>query len=90
MTSTTPITGSIPLAGPEAPGTAGAVDHSGRNRLVISLMLAATFVVFLNETSLVVAIPRIMADLNIQPSTAQWLSTSFMLTMTVVIPITGD
>tara|TARA_R110002051_G_scaffold160867_4_gene232467 strand:+ start:361 stop:1755 length:1395 start_codon:yes stop_codon:yes gene_type:complete len=52
-------------------------------------MLAATFVVFLNETSLVVAIPRIMEDLNIQPSTAQWLSTSFMLTMAVVIPITG-
>lgn len=89
MTSTTPITGSIPLVEREATGSVGAVDHSGRNRLVISLMLAATFVVFLNETSLVVAIPRIMADLNIQPSTAQWLSTSFMLTMAVVIPITG-
>jgi len=89
MTSTAPITGNIalPTTGPTA--AAGNVDHSGRNRLVIALMLAATFVVFLNETSLVVAIPRIMEDLNIEPSTAQWLSTSFMLTMAVVIPITG-
>ncbi|QAV69192.1 DHA2 family efflux MFS transporter permease subunit [Salinibacterium sp. UTAS2018] len=93
MTSTAPITGSIPLAPPGASSSsssaAGAVDNSGRNRLVIALMLAATFVVFLNETSLVVAIPRIMEDLKIEPSTAQWLSTSFMLTMAVVIPITG-
>jgi DHA2 family lincomycin resistance protein-like MFS transporter len=89
MTSTAPITGSIPLLDSSDAGSEIAVDNSGRNRLVISLMLAATFVVFLNETSLVVAIPRIMADLSIEPSTAQWLSTSFMLTMAVVIPITG-
>ncbi|CAO1651109.1 multidrug efflux MFS transporter [Salinibacterium sp. NSLL150] len=89
MTSTAPITGSIPLFDPNDDGPASPVDNSGRNRLVIGLMLAATFVVFLNETSLVVAIPRIMEDLNIEPSTAQWLSTSFMLTMAVVIPITG-
>ncbi|EPR75427.1 putative transport protein [Leifsonia rubra CMS 76R] len=89
MTSTAPITGSIPLLTDGTRTNDAAVDNSGRNRLVISLMLAATFVVFLNETSLVVAIPRIMADLSIEPSTAQWLSTSFMLTMAVVIPITG-
>jgi len=89
MSSTAPITGSIPLSQPGTSGSASVVDNSGRNRLVIALMLAATFVVFLNETSLVVAIPRIMEDLSIEPSTAQWLSTSFMLTMAVVIPITG-
>ncbi|GAA1206914.1 MDR family MFS transporter [Rhodoglobus aureus] len=89
MTSLAPITGNISLPGAKTTVADAAVDHSGRNRLVIALMLAATFVVFLNETSLVVAIPRIMADLNIEPSTAQWLSTSFMLTMAVVIPITG-
>ncbi|QYH36398.1 MDR family MFS transporter [Salinibacterium sp. M195] len=89
MTSTAPITGNISLPAATTAVTGSAVDNSGRNRLVIALMLAATFVVFLNETSLVVAIPRIMEDLSIQPSTAQWLSTSFMLTMAVVIPITG-
>jgi DHA2 family lincomycin resistance protein-like MFS transporter len=52
-------------------------------------MLVATFVVFLNETIIGVAIPRLMEDLHITPSTAQWLSTAFMLTMAVVIPTTG-
>ncbi|WP_309621114.1 MDR family MFS transporter [Salinibacterium sp.] len=64
-------------------------DHSRRNGLVINLMLVATFVVILNETIIGVAIPRLMDDLNIAASTAQWLSTAFMLTMAVVIPTTG-
>lgn len=64
-------------------------DHSRRNSLVINLMLVATFVVFLNETIVGVAIPRVMDDLHIEASTAQWLSTAFMLTMAVVIPTTG-
>ncbi|MDJ0334865.1 MDR family MFS transporter [Salinibacterium sp. G-O1] len=64
-------------------------DHSKRNSLVINLMLVATFVVILNETIIGVAIPRLMEDLNISASTAQWLSTAFMLTMAVVIPTTG-
>lgn len=72
-----------------APPPAAAPDHTGRNRLVINLMLVATFVVFLNETIIGVAIPRVMEDLNIEASTAQWLSTAFMLTMAVVIPTTG-
>ena len=74
-----------------APSSAGfaAPDHSRRNKLVINLMLAATFVVFLNETIISVAVPAVMADLNIPASTAQWLTTAFMLTMAVVIPTTG-
>jgi DHA2 family lincomycin resistance protein-like MFS transporter len=64
-------------------------DHRGRNRLVINLMLVATFVVFLNETIIGVAIPKIMVALSIEESTAQWLSTAFMLTVAVVIPTTG-
>jgi len=76
----TPIPSAAPAAAP---------DHSSRNRLVINLMLVATFVVFLNETIIGVALPRLMEDLRISASTAQWLSTAFMLTMAIVIPITG-
>ena len=36
-----------------------------------------------------VAIPKLMDDLHIDALAAQWLSTAFMLTMAVVIPITG-
>jgi len=67
----------------------GTVDNTKRNSLVINLMLVATFVVFLNETIIGVALPRVMTDLKVDASTGQWLSTGFMLTMAVVIPITG-
>ncbi|HQI66001.1 MAG TPA: MDR family MFS transporter, partial [Rhodoglobus sp.] len=81
-----PSTSSIPIINDSTPT---APDHSGRNRLVINLMLVATFVVFLNETIVGVAVPRVMEDLRIEASTAQWLSTAFMLTMAIVIPTTG-
>ncbi|MCL3860821.1 MDR family MFS transporter [Actinotalea sp. K2] len=62
---------------------------SPRDRLAVGLMLFSTFVVILNETTMGVALPHLMADLDIVPSTAQWVTTSFMLTMAVVIPVTG-
>jgi DHA2 family lincomycin resistance protein-like MFS transporter len=61
----------------------------GRNGLVINLLLVATFVVILNETLMVVAIPRLMRDLNVTAGAVQWLTTAFLLTVSVVIPITG-
>ena len=62
---------------------------SSRSRVAIVLLLAAVFVVFLNETFLSVALPDILKDLRITPSLGQWLTTGFALTMAVVIPITG-
>ncbi|WP_240777040.1 MDR family MFS transporter [Nonomuraea basaltis] len=61
----------------------------GRTPAVIRLLVLATFVVILNETIMINAIPRLMGALNITEQTAQWLSTAFMLTMAAVIPITG-
>ena len=57
--------------------------------MVISLLLISAFVVILNETIMGVALPRLMASLNVTASAAQWLTTAFLLTMAVVIPITG-
>lgn len=66
-------------------------DHqiSHENRLVITALVTATFVVILNETIMNVALPRLMAELQIDAPTVQWLATAFMLTMSVVIPTTG-
>ncbi|GLU89498.1 DHA2 family efflux MFS transporter permease subunit [Agromyces sp. NBRC 114283] len=64
-------------------------EHGARDTKVIWLLLGATFVVFLNETIMGVAIPHLVDDLHISLSAAQWLTTAFMLTMAVVIPITG-
>lgn len=56
---------------------------------VIALLVASAFVVVLNETIMGVALPRLMEDLDITAATAQWLTTGFLLTMAIVIPLTG-
>ena len=56
---------------------------------VLAVLLVGAFVVILNETALNVALSRIMTDLAIDERLAQWLTTGFMLTMAVVIPVTG-
>ncbi len=56
---------------------------------VIALLVASAFVVILNETIMSVALPSLMADLGITAATAQWMTTGFLLTMAVVIPLTG-
>ena len=68
---------------------AAGAEHTARNRLVINLLLVSSFVVILNETIMGVAIPRLMASLGVTASAAQWLTTAFLLTMAVVIPMTG-
>ncbi|RKR76705.1 MDR family MFS transporter [Frondihabitans australicus] len=74
----------------DSPTTAASPDaDAGRNRLVIGLLLVSAFVVILNETIMSVALPRLIVDLHVTAATAQWLTTGFMLTMAVVIPITG-
>src|SRR5674476_1538420 len=64
-------------------------ETAPRDYAVLGWLVAAAFVVILNETIMMNAIPRLMVDLSIKETTAQWLSTAFMLTMAVVIPITG-
>ncbi len=56
---------------------------------IIWLLLGAAFVAILNETTMGVAIPHLIGDLGITAVAAQWLTTAFMLTMAVVIPISG-
>lgn len=69
--------------------TSAAEPLPADSRKIIATLLVATFVVILNETIMGVALPRLMVDLRISPSTGQWLSTGFLLTMAVVIPTTG-
>ncbi|MFG3037474.1 DHA2 family efflux MFS transporter permease subunit [Streptomyces sp. NPDC048330] len=56
---------------------------------VLRILVLSTFVVLLNETIMVNAIPRLMREFEVIAAAAGWLSTAFMLTMAVVIPVTG-
>jgi DHA2 family lincomycin resistance protein-like MFS transporter len=68
---------------------AAAADTARRNKLVINLLLVSSFVVILNETIMSVAIPPLMASLGVTAAAAQWVTAAFLLTMAVVIPMTG-
>ncbi|MEV6103610.1 MDR family MFS transporter [Streptomyces sp. NPDC051940] len=63
--------------------------RTGRTPMVVRLLVLATFVVILNETIMINAIPRLMESLHVTEQSAQWVSTAFMLTMAAVIPVTG-
>ncbi|WP_411733564.1 MDR family MFS transporter [Paeniglutamicibacter sp.] len=56
---------------------------------IIGALALAAFLMILNETVLSVALPAIMADLSVSAAAGQWLTTGFLLTMSVVIPTTG-
>ncbi|WP_017793787.1 MDR family MFS transporter [Leucobacter salsicius] len=58
-------------------------------QLAIWVLLISAFVVILNETVMGVALPKLMADLHVSAVAGQWLTTAFLLTMSIVIPITG-
>src|SRR5687767_10193524 len=56
---------------------------------VISILMIGAFIAFLNNTLLNIALPSIMADLEVDASTVQWLTTGFMLVNGVLIPTTA-
>nr|WP_328797034.1 MFS transporter [Heyndrickxia sporothermodurans] len=51
--------------------------------------MVGAFIAFLNNTLLNIALPSIMKDLEVGPSTVQWLATGFMLVNGVLIPTTA-
>ncbi|WP_444962271.1 MDR family MFS transporter [Nocardiopsis sp. M1B1] len=56
---------------------------------VIAVLAVSALIMILNETVLSVVLPQLMEDFRVAATTAQWLTTGFMLTMAVVIPTTG-
>jgi len=74
----------------QAPGPPGGDPVSPPSAsLAIWLLVGSAFVMILNETIMSVALPVLVVDLDVTLGTAQWLTSGFLLTMAVVIPITG-
>lgn len=73
----------------DVPSNAEPEQLGARNRMVIGVLLVSTFVVILNETIMSVALPRLMVAFDASASAVQWLTTAFLLTMAVTIPVTG-
>ncbi|SET98377.1 MFS transporter, DHA2 family, multidrug resistance protein [Salinibacillus kushneri] len=56
---------------------------------MIAVMLIGAFFALLNETLLATALPKIMNDFGITENKVQWLTTAFLLTNGVMIPISA-
>lgn len=68
------------------------VDVNGKSysrSLLVVTMIIGAFVAILNQTLLATALPMIMDDLHITAATGQWLTTAFLLTNGIMIPITA-
>lgn len=60
-----------------------------RDSLIIWVLTLSTFIALLNELLVGVALPTLIDELGITPSTGQWLTTGYLLTLAVLIPATG-
>ncbi|WP_376768403.1 MDR family MFS transporter [Paenibacillus planticolens] len=64
------------------------VSKLKRGPIVAALVIGA-FVAILNETLLNIAFPDLMKEFAITPATIQWLSTSYMLVIGILVPVTA-
>lgn len=58
-------------------------------KVVLSVLIFGMFISILNQTLINVALPSLMNEFNVSTSTAQWLTTGFMLVNGVLVPISA-
>lgn len=82
----------------DAPGSTAVTEPDGveeaaplpfNRNVVLAVLVSGAFVMILNQTLLNTALPAFMADFGITASTAQWLTTIFMLVNGIMIPVTA-
>ncbi|MGN5884004.1 MDR family MFS transporter [Staphylococcus simulans] len=64
------------------------MSHKTKLVMIITMLMGGFFGL-LNETLLATALPSIMRDFNIEYTQVQWLTTAFLLTNGVVIPLSA-
>ena len=60
---------------------------SRNEKVMVIVLLAGTLLVVLNQTFLSPALPTIMADLAVDATTVQWLTSGYALVEAVIIPL---
>ncbi|RYG71758.1 DHA2 family efflux MFS transporter permease subunit [Lentibacillus lipolyticus] len=64
-------------------------DQKKKRTTIMLVLISGAFAAILNQTLLATALPHIMADLHLEESTAQWLTSIFMLVNGIMIPVTA-
>ena len=62
---------------------------SRKQIIMLAVLVFGTFVTVLNQTVMAPALPSVMAEMSVDASTAQWLTTGFTLVNAIMIPITA-
>lgn len=60
---------------------------TSQQKMMIAVLMVGALLVVLNQTLLSPALPAIMADLNVNATTVQWLTSGYALVEAVVIPL---
>lgn len=56
---------------------------------ILIVLIIGTFMAILNTSIVNVALPRIMSVFNVSADSSQWILTSYMMTLGIIMPITG-
>lgn len=56
---------------------------------ILTAFLIAGFIGLFSETALNMALQQLITDLNVAPTTIQWLTTGYLLTLGILVPISG-
>ena len=73
--------------GAKGEGSQGGAE--GSRTAMMGTLLAGAFLALMAETFLNNALPTIMAEFHVSQSTAQWLSTSYLLVVGLMIPVSA-
>lgn len=68
---------------------AGGSNSQKENYLVVAIVLSSMFLFTFTQFLLITAYPTIMEDFGINATQVQWLTTAFLLTTVIFIPMTG-
>lgn len=66
-----------------------ALGISRKEMVMVAVMLAGTLLAVLNQTLLSPALPAIMASLDVDATTVQWLTSGYSLVEAVIIPLSA-
>ncbi|WP_294974898.1 MDR family MFS transporter [uncultured Leuconostoc sp.] len=65
------------------------MNISKKQKSILTILVIGTFLGFLNQTLMNVALPNIMHEFNIGPGLGQWMTNGYMLVNGVMVPLTA-
>jgi EmrB/QacA subfamily drug resistance transporter len=65
------------------------LNISQKNRTILIILVIGTFLGFLNQTLMNVALPDIMREFHISTALGQWLTNGYMLVNGIMVPLTA-